>query len=249
MDRNTDDMDFFFMTGDSYYRIFAYHPPVQEGLVVSREKEVEFRRTQCKPEILLNHIFTDVKKVEEAAGDLFEFERRLYQLCCVGHLTDYGKCLFDYFPEESLIRNWQARNARFYLAYAISKELPDYQQKVTAPLLKHLVQTTDAAMSSDSDVAVDLRFGHDVTLMPLLSHLGIEGMHERLSFDEVNERWNSSDFINMGSNLQMIFYRNREGHILVKLLHNEKETVIPALETCCGPYYRWADFREYLLSL
>lgn len=244
-----DDLDFDFITGEKYYQILAYHPPVQEGLILSRDMEVAFRRAECNPEMLLGEFFTDLSVVEEAVGDMYEFERRLYQLCCVGHLTSYGKNLFDYFPEESLIKNWQARNARFYVAYAISKELPDYAPKVTAPLLEDIIERADAALASDSEVAADLRFGHDLTLMPLLSHLGIEGMHEVLSFDEVNQNWNSSDFINMGANLQMVFYRNRQGDVLVKLLHNERETTIPALDTFHGPYYSWPVFRDYLMGL
>ena len=53
----------------------------------------------------------------------------------------------------------------------------------------------------------------------------------------------------MASNLQMIFYRNRKGDVLVKLLRNEVETTIPALRSVSGPYYRWDDLRGYLLEL
>ena len=74
-------------------------------------------------------------------------------------------------------------------------------------------------------------------------------MHERLSFDEVNGRWDSADFINMGANIQLVFYRNGSGEVLVKLLHNEKETTIPALKPYHGPYYSWSTLRAYLLSL
>ena len=49
----------------------------------------------------------------------------------------------------------------------------------------------------------------------------------------------------MGCNLAMVFYRNRKGEVLVKLLENEKETTIPAIPSYCGPYYRWEDFKEY----
>jgi hypothetical protein len=53
----------------------------------------------------------------------------------------------------------------------------------------------------------------------------------------------------MGANLQMIFYKNRGGDVLVKLMHNENETVIPALDTFYGPYYKLSDLREYLLNI
>ena len=47
----------------------------------------------------------------------------------------------------------------------------------------------------------------------------------------------------------MIFYTNRKGDVLVKLLYNEKETRIPALKSEHGPYYYWSDLRQYLLAL
>ena len=53
----------------------------------------------------------------------------------------------------------------------------------------------------------------------------------------------------MASNLQMIFYRNKSGDVLVKLMYNEKETTIPALKTFSGPYYKWSDLRQYFAGL
>jgi hypothetical protein len=119
---------------------------------------------------------------------------------------------------------------------------------VAVPLLKVLLSRMDAALKDGSDVAADLSFGHDVTLMPLIAHLGIKGMHEKLSFDKANGKWGAADFISMGSNIQFIFYRNRKGDVLVKILYNEKETSIPKLEASGGPFYRWEDLRNYLMS-
>ena len=53
----------------------------------------------------------------------------------------------------------------------------------------------------------------------------------------------------MGANFQMIFYKNKAGDVLVKMLYNEKEVTIPALETFSDPYYKWSDLRSYLVSL
>ena len=93
------------------------------------------------------------------------------------------------------------------------------------------------------------RSGHDTGLLPLVGHIGIEGMDDWVSFDRVNSVWNSSVSICMGSNIQMIFYRNRTDDVLVKLMYNEKETTIPALQTFSGPYYKWSDLKEYFKSL
>lgn len=242
-------LNYHYITGTDHYAYLAYHPEPEEGLIVSGDKEMDFRRKESDPEMLFSHFFTQTGWLKEfVGGDVHWFERRFYQLACVGQLTDYGKCLLEYFPQEALIRNWEARNARFYVAYANSKELPLYATQVATPLLNEMIGRIDAALKDDSNLVADLCFGHDVTLMPLISHIGIRGMHEKLSFEEVNGRWDSAEFIGMGSNIQFIFYRNRHNDILVKILYNEKETVIPALKTFCGPYYRWSDLRDYLVQ-
>lgn len=242
------DMEVSYITGNRYYAYIAYHPEVEEGVALSGRQEMDFRREESDPEALLRHLFTDSGKVLGWIGDPYIFERRLYMLSCMGHLTDYGRCLLEYFPEDALVKNWEARNARFYVAYSNSKELPHYASDVAAPLLREMLSQMDAALEEGSGVAADLCFGHDVTLMPLISHIGVKGMEELLSFEEVNGRWNSSDFICMGSNIQFVFYHNRKGEVLVKILYNEKETSLPALKAFDGPYYRWEDLREYLVS-
>ena len=242
-------LEFSYVTGAKYYSYIAYHPEVQEGLILSGDKEMEFRRSESDPARLISVFFNDPDKILDVVGDPYVFERRLYQLSCMGHLTDHGTCLLGYFPEEQLVKNWEARNARFYLAYANSKELPDYASRVARPLLNVILSEIDAALEEDSDVAADLCYGHDVTLMPLISHIGIEGMHEKLCFEEVNGRWDAADFICMGSNIQMVFYRNKSGDVLTKILYNEKETTIPAVEAFSGPYYEWSSLREYLLKI
>ena len=105
------------------------------------------------------------------------------------------------------------------------------------------------ALCEGSDKAADLRFGHDIALFPLVGHIRLKGMDNWAAFDEVNSVWNSSNSICMASNLQMIFYKNKKEDVLVKLLYNESETIIPSLKTCSGPYYRWNELREYLTTL
>ena len=48
------------------------------------------------------------------------------------------------------------------------------------------------------------------------------------------------------SNLQMIFYKNRKGEVLVKFLANEQETLVPEINSFSGPYYRWEDVKRYI---
>jgi hypothetical protein len=53
----------------------------------------------------------------------------------------------------------------------------------------------------------------------------------------------------MASNLQMVFYRNRKGHVLVKFLYNEKESRLIGLEPeVVDYYYDWEKVRAAVMS-
>ena len=85
--------------------------------------------------------------------------------------------------------------------------------------------------------------------MPFAGYIGVEGMDVHPSFADVNSVMNTSVSMCMGSNIQFVFYRNKKGDVLVKILFNEKETKINGLSPVSGPYYKWSDIKEYLKSL
>ena len=127
--------------------------------------------------------------------------------------------------------------------------MSEYQKQISRRVVVDFLNRADAALAEGSDIAADLRFGHDIVLQPFVSHLRITGHEQWVHFDQVNAVWNSSATIGMGANFQMIFYKNKAGDVLVKMLHNEKEVTIPALETFSDPYYKWTDLRAYLVGL
>ena len=131
----------------------------------------------------------------------------------------------------------------------ISSEAGDCYSAIAKPIIKDFVDRADEALASDSKVAANLRFGHDSGLLPFVGTLGIAGMEERWHSGTVHECWASYKMIPMGSNFQMIFYRNRKGDVLAKMLYNEKETTIPALKPWRGPYYKWPELREYFMNI
>ena len=249
LDRNTEGLDFRFVTGEKYYETLAYRPKGMPAKKMATGKEKEVRRKSMNPLDIIGHFFNDIEKALEIIGDPYSFEQHLYLACCVGHLSDRGTCLLTYFPHEVLVRNWEVRNPRFFLSYGMSDEMSDIQMMVSRRILKDFIERADTALLPGSGIAADLRFGHDTGLLPLVGHLRIEGMDDWAAFDKVNSVWNSSVSICMASNFQMVFYADKKGDVLVKLLYNEKETAIPVLDTFSGPYYKWADLRSYFVSL
>ena len=49
----------------------------------------------------------------------------------------------------------------------------------------------------------------------------------------------------MAENLQLVFYRNKKGAVLVKFLFNEEEVSLPALRPVKACYYAWPEVRAY----
>ena len=67
------------------------------------------------------------------------------------------------------------------------------------------------------------------------------------SFAEIErlpEVWCDSRITSMAVNVQFIFYRNKKGEVLVRLLHSERDIRIP-VKSDCYPFYKWEDFRAY----
>ncbi len=92
----------------------------------------------------------------------------------------------------------------------------------------------------------DLRFGHDVRVWPLASYIGIEGVGDRMPSDKVCDHAMLWRTMPMASNIQMVFCRNDEGVVIVKVLFNEREIRLRGLETMGEVYFRWPDLKSRL---
>ena len=167
-----------------------------------------------------------------------------------------GQCLdmedpyiYRHFNLDELYAIWAYNDVRYHNFMNATVENKRARDLVGVRVLKDILEKADAAIAGN-DHAADLRFGHDTGLAPTLSALRIKGLEtEHKMADAIDGVWYGFQGMPMASNLQMIFYRNRKGDVLVKLLRNEVETTIPALRSVSGPYYRWDDLRGYLLEL
>ncbi|MBQ6822364.1 MAG: hypothetical protein IJP39_08120 [Bacteroidales bacterium] len=109
-------------------------------------------------------------------------------------------------------------------------------------LITDIVVKADAAIASGKPQA-DLRYGHDNGLMRLLVQLGMEGYPVGLDEGKA-AAFCFAEKMPLAANLQMVFYRNGKGKVLVKFLINEKETKLTIVPG--GPYYTWEDVRALL---
>lgn len=89
------------------------------------------------------------------------------------------------------------------------------------------------------------RFSHAQAMIPLAAYLGIPGASESLpvetNYSHQTSNWRTELVSPMSANVQWEVYRNAEQHILIRMLHNERES---QFKTQCQPY---ADTKYFYL--
>ena len=155
--------------------------------------------------------------------------------------------LIKLFSEDALYNMWQVDNALWYIQYGACKLNGGCQPYSQRYLLRHLIEEADSCIQLDQPGA-QLRFGHETVILPLLCLIGVDGYDlETDNLDELEEKgWWCSSVFPMGCNLQFVFYRSnpKDQDVLFKVLLNEAEATLP-IKPVTGPYYRWADFRQF----
>ena len=206
------------------------------------------------PTRAMNAWFTDPWEAAQHLGK-YSVRQFIYYVFYAGGIN---QCLADdydlpsihrFFTEEELYNLWYCENLSRFDSMSNTLENNCRFNETGRKILADFAKKADAAVAGN-DVAADLRFGHDTGLLPLLSYLRLKGYEKTISMTQAAESgWYSFEQMPMGSNLQMIFYRDKKGDVLVKILRNEQETTIPALKPYKGPYYRWKDLRDYFVNL
>lgn len=239
------ELDFSIYSGHRYYDIIsarikdsekrAHYAQIRDSMVVAGGS----------PILAVKELFLQPEKVQ---ADWPALTHSVYTLCCAMQCQDYQAPAMDaYFTEDQLEVLWKAENAFDYGVFCDRETFGDYRiDHVARPILNEILDQAGYAIASDDRVA-DLRFGHDSGLSPLLTLIGLED-YVQTDPDEAWKIWRNHEKVCMASNIQIVFYKHRSKEILVKILRNEQETLIPALKPVTGPYYSWDNLKEYLLS-
>lgn len=243
------ELQFDMRTGERYMSyVMKSTPELNEEIrAVIDPVAAEMRSEAIDYDRVLHVIFTDVEAAKKKC-DAKRLTGDIYSLC------NYSECLdlvslgtVNLLTFEELYGLSRAESNRLYTLMCNSIEYGDRRIKSADDLLRDFVEKADEALSGKSGHAADLRFSHDYGILPLLSLIGTKGMDVRSTQREADKYWCAGEMIPMATNLQMVFYAHPDkGRILVKLLHNERETYIPALPAHSGPYYCWDSLRTYL---
>ena len=193
-----------------------------------------------------NRIFADPKSVSPSC---LEFIANTSFLCLkTGCLTSPSTmpAMDKYFTAEELYYLWLPGS----MYWACYLNYPGYEYPRTrrhgGGILEQIIEEADEAISPRSHTAATLKFSHDTYLMPLMTAIPFEGTVLDCPEREIAEQFQDYNFICPACNVQLIFYRRCcSKRILVKLLLNEKETLIHGLEPVTLCYYDWESVKRF----
>ena len=203
-----------------------------------------FRNRVRQPHRLLRRLFTTEEGLAKY-GTPFDIELMFYEICESIQATGGKQVPWDIFDEEGLLRMWEWNNLKYYLSKGPAGHSKGRQWAFSWRTLEDVLTKADIAIKGGPVVA-DLRFGHDILIMSMMTLLDIEGWNQAVPDDSVKYVWKEYR-VPLASNIQWIFYRNRMGDVLVRMMLNERDQFLPiASET--APYYRWEDFKAFALK-
>jgi len=244
---NTDDM----ITRVASGRRNEIYPPVDRSMEVLDSLT---KATLSFPDAD-KRLFTDIEKVKLMVkdGDINEFLRSVIYCGTISGCLDGDDIpsIYHYFSLDELYRYWRTKNASSLNEHGFSVENGEALRRCGKFILIDMMDKADEALKEGSHKAADFRFSHDGGVLPLIFFLGLEkNAHAYELGKEADEGWYSWENVCMCTNVQMIFYSSKRcDEILVKFLHNERETIICALAPDFGPYYKWSRLRPYLKEL
>lgn len=235
-------LDFKIETGE---KIFAWinnsaskeHKAVASALFDSLSKAIPVDTVA-----IYDRLFTDPVRGKALAPNADKLQKRIWRIARIAKSSGLETSPYRFLPESVIYKWWDVNNRHLYFCHANSIEFGEERMKRTKPLVDKVFEFVDDALSS-GEVSADLLFGHDYPLMALANWFGLEGIGDRMSYEEIPQKWNDPTNITFASNMQMVFYRSKKkgAPILVKFVYNGRERNVRGLEPVGGVYYKWDD--------
>ena len=232
-----------------YYLNHDWNDRIRQASREGRKVRNIYERKYNHPQRLMKVLFNDQDYVYENVRAC-SLMRQLFELASNMQSHDTDIELYSLFTEEEIYDQWRIRNVGWYLDYGAAPQTRSIMPYNQVELLKNIIETADTivGVSKAQTPQATLRFGHEVCVMPLacLLELGQCGAVVE-NLDTLDNVWRNYRIFPMACNIQLVFYRpmkGKQGDILVKALLNEREMTLPVTPVS-GPYYRWADLREY----
>lgn len=232
----------------------------------SRERNAAVNAFNAKhnnPERLMCALFTDTTfitryertsssgsvSVSDRSNDLYT---KIYDIAAnMGSHSYLGFDLDDVFTFDEWYDCWLQNNLYWYSVSCYNDLTNNIVPYGHATLLQDFLDKADEALANGTPAA-NLRYGHDTALYPLLCLMEVNDCaYAPKDIEDLANKWVNYDIVHMGSNLQLIFFKNKKGTILVRALVDEKEAKLPVecYKDAKGveyPYfYEWNKLEKY----
>ena len=209
-----------------------------------------FNAKHNNPERLMCALFTDTTfitryerrtssgtTVSNRSDDLYT---KIYDIAAnMGSHSYLGFDLDDVFTYDEWYDCWLQNNLYWFSVSGYHKLTKDIVPYGHATLLQDFLDKADAAIANGTPAA-NLRYGHDTALYPLLCLMEVNDCgFEPDDIEDLATKWVNYDIVHMASNLQLIFFKDKSGKILVRALLDEREAKLPV--EC----YKDAKGKEY----
>ena len=242
------EVQFVRATGSRYLKFMSHHKYLS---MIRNYHDAELKDARRREFIADADRFVLALFKPEYAAKIDKYSVMFTTFALANSLQDVGVkvSLYDLYTPDEIFNIWCYDNVRHYMFLGNSQEYGDLVAADAAELLRQIITDADDAIANGGRSGF-FRFGHDVIIMPLICLLELEDCSTRLSINDtknLHEHWLDFNITCMAVNVQIVFYRNKQGDVLVKVLHNEKEVRLP-VKSDLAPYYRWEDFRRYYLD-
>lgn len=241
-------LDMSYEMSEKYMSYLNYHSARSNAFTHGKkgpwvEEYRKFEEAQVHPDRLVSTLFSNADFIRCEVNPS-ELMWGLYWIAVDMQDMETPVSFFDLFIAKEMFDLWQCVNYRFYMGNANPLASNGIVMANAKSLVENILESADAAIK-DRSIAATLRFGHDGNVIPLLALLQIENFDVAVAGPaEVYKHWCDFKATPMASNVQIVFFENKAGDILVKFMHNEKEVHVP-VKTDQWPFYHWNDVKEY----
>ena len=179
----------------------AYTSPEQKAL--ENRTNVPLK---ISPDRFVKALFKDPSKVKDPTKLLME----LHTIASDMQDVELDVSLYDLFTPEEMLAVYAKNNESMTIIHGDVIENEGIPARCAISLWQRIEADAETAIAYGG-VGADLRFGHDSNLFRLMTLMGLDIQGKPMD-----------DLLPMAANLQIVFYRNTQGEVLVQLLRNER---------------------------
>ena len=178
----------------------AYTSPEQKAL--ENRTNVPLK---ISPDRFVKALFKDPSKVKDPTKLLME----LHTIASDMQDVELDVSLYDLFTPEEMLAVYAKNNESMTIVHGDVIGNEGIPARCAISLWQKIEADAETAIAQGG-VGADLRFGHDSNLFRLMTLMGLDIQGKPMD-----------DLLPMAANLQIVFYRNTQGEVLVQLLRNE----------------------------